>query len=184
MITVISGTNRKGSRCRAFAHKYYELLSEALGTKQVRFLALEDIPQTWLSSSMYEDGGQHPDLARIQDEYILPADGFVFISPEYNGSFPGILKLFIDACSVRNYARNFKGKKAALVGVATGRAGNLRGMSHLAGVLHYLGATTLPNQLPISSIAQLIDTNGQISHPETLTVMKMHTQEFAQFIGE
>lgn len=184
MITVISGTNRKGSRCRAFAYKYYEFLSEVLGTKQVRFLALEDIPQTWLSASMYEDGGQHSDLAKIQDEYILPADGFVFISPEYNGSFPGILKLFIDACSVRNYARNFKGKKAALVGVATGRAGNLRGMSHLAGVLHYLGATTLPNQLPISSIAQLMNSSREVTHPETLAVMKTHAQEFAQFIGE
>jgi chromate reductase len=183
MITVISGTNRKGSRCRAFAHKYYEFLSELLGKEQVRFLALEDIPQTWLSSAMYEEVGQHPDLARIQDEYILPAEGFVFISPEYNGSFPGILKLFIDACTIRNYAHNFKGKKAALIGVATGRAGNLRGMSHLAGVLHYLGASTLPNQLPISSIAQLIDASGQITHPETLAVMKMHAQEFAQFVG-
>ncbi|MGH1435514.1 MAG: NADPH-dependent FMN reductase [Lewinella sp.] len=183
MITVISGTNRKGSRCRAFAHKYYEFLSELIGKEEVSFLALEDIPQTWLSSAMYEEGGQHPDLTKIQDEYILPADGFVFISPEYNGSFPGVLKLFIDACSVRNYARNFKGKKAALVGVSTGRAGNLRGMSHLAGVLHYLGATTMPNQLPISSIAQLMNTAGEVTHEDTLIVMKKHAQEFAQFVG-
>ncbi len=183
MITVISGTNRKGSRCRAFAYKYFEFLSEILGKKEVRFLALEDIPQNWLSSAMYEEAAQHPDLAKIQDEYILPAEGFVFFSPEYNGSFPGVLKLFIDACSVRNYSRNFKGKKAALVGVATGRAGNLRGMSHLAGVLHYLGVITMPNQLPISSIAQLMDISGEITHEETLVVMKMHAQEFAQFVG-
>jgi NAD(P)H-dependent FMN reductase len=162
---------------------YFVFLSELLGKEEVRFLALEDIPQNWLSSAMYEATAQHPDLAKIQDEYILPAEAFVFISPEYNGSFPGVLKLFIDACTIRQYALNFKGKKAALVGVATGRAGNLRGMSHLAGVLHYLGATTLPNQLPISSIAQLMDANGEITHPETLDVMKMHAQEFAQFVG-
>lgn len=185
MITIISGTNRKGSRCKVFARQYFDFLAQLLGEDQVQLLALEDIPQHWLSNTMYQLPDQNPELAAIQDQYILAADAFVFVSPEYNGSFPGVLKLFIDACTIREYAGNFKGKKAALLGVATGRAGNLRGMSHLAGILHYLGTTTMPNQLPISSIAQLMnEEEGTVNHQETLTVMRSHAAQFVQFVGE
>lgn len=183
MITLISGTNRKGSRCKIFAEQYYRFLQEILGEDQVQFLALEDISQEWLAADMYIEERQDPGLGAIQDQYILPAQAFVFISPEYNGSFPGALKLFIDGCSVREYARNFKGKKAALVGVSTGRAGNLRGMSHLAGVLNYLGTVTMPDQLPISSIASLLDKKGNITDEDTLAVMKSHAKAFARFVG-
>jgi NAD(P)H-dependent FMN reductase len=181
MTTVISGTNRKGSICKAYAEKYYELLSEILGD-QVQFLALEDLPHDWFSPDMYAKGQMPPSLMAIQDQYILPADSFVFVSSEYNGSFPGALKLFIDACTVREYSRNFKGKKAALVGIASGRAGNLRGMHHLAGVLNYLGTTTLPDQLPISRADMLLDVNRQIADPDTIQALTRHAQDFAKFI--
>ena len=183
MITVISGTNRKGSRCKVFAQQYFEFLREAVGEEAVRFLALEDISQEWLAADMYIQERQDPELAAIQDEYVLPAQAFVFISPEYNGSFPGALKLFIDACSIRQYAANFKGKKAALVGVSTGRAGNLRGMSHLAGVLNYLGTVTMPDQLPISRIAELLNADMHITDEVTLAVMKAHAEEFVRFVN-
>jgi NAD(P)H-dependent FMN reductase len=64
---------------------------------------------------------------------------------------PGSLKLFIDACSVREYKQNFKGKKAALVGIASGRAGNLRGMDHLTGVMFVDRVT---NQLALTQELQ------------------------------
>jgi len=87
----------------------------------------------------------------------------VFISPEYNGSYPGVLKLFLDAISIREYARSFKQKKAALCGVASGRAGNLRGIDHLTGVLNHVGVIVMPNNLPLSSIDKLCDENGEIN---------------------
>lgn len=181
MITVISGTNRKGSRCKVFAEKYSKLLSKIVDT-EVKFLALEDLPHDWYQAAMYLEEGQQPSLTAIQDEYILPADAFVIISPEYNGSYPGVLKLFIDACSIRSYTDNFKGKKAALVGVASGRAGNLLGMNHLTAVLNYLGTTIMPNQLPISSIGPMIDHTNELINEETITVMQKHAIDFSKFI--
>lgn len=127
MITVISATNRKDSEAQDFAKFYVKTLS-ARTSEEVKLLALEEIPHDWFHPDMYAEKGQSPSLARLQDEYMLPAGKFVFVIPEYNGSFPGVLKLFLDACSVRKYHETFKGKKAALLGVASGRAGNLRGM--------------------------------------------------------
>ncbi|MCO6488518.1 MAG: NAD(P)H-dependent oxidoreductase [Phaeodactylibacter sp.] len=178
MITVISGTNRQNSECLKFAALYYEMLREST-EKQVKLLALEQIPHDWFHPEMYKK--QAPSLARLQDEYILPAQKFVFVMPEYNGGFPGALKLFIDACTVRKYTSNFQGKKAALVGIATGRAGNLRGMEHLTGVLNYLGTIVMPNKLPISRISDLKNGEGEVIDEETLKVMRAHALEFVRF---
>lgn len=178
MITVISGTNRKNSECLRFAQLYYDML-KANSDEKVKLLALENIPHDWFHEEMYTT--QSASLTKLQDEYILPADKFVFFIPEYNGGFPGTVKLFIDACSIRAYNRNFKGKKAALLGVASGRAGNLRGMDHLAGVLNYLGTITMPNKLPISQIKQLKDEEGAITDQNTLEAMEAHAKDFLAF---
>lgn len=178
MITVISGTNRKNSECLRFTKLYYNMLRKQ-ATEEVKLLALEEIPHDWFHQVMYEE--QSESIGRIQDEYIIPASKFVFVTPEYNGGFPGSVKLFIDACSVRNYAQNFKNKKAALIGIASGRAGNLRGMEHLTGVLNYLGTLVMPNKLPISSIMDLQDGEGTIVDEPTLQVMEEHAVEFLAF---
>lgn len=180
MISVISGTNRKGSECLVFARKYAELLA-AQSSEKVKLLALEEIEHDWFHPDMYESQQISPSLARLQDEYILAADKFVFFSPEYNGGFAGSLKLFIDGISIRKYAENFKGKKAALVGVATGRAGNLRGMDHLNGVLQHMGCIVMPNKLPISQIGKMLNDQQGLADPTTIAVMEAHALELLRF---
>lgn len=163
-----------------FARKYAELLA-AQTQEEVKLLALEDIPHDWFHPDMYELNQLTPSLAKLQDEYILAADKFVFFSPEYNGGFAGSLKVFIDGISIRKYAQNFKGKKAALVGVATGRAGNLRGMDHLNGVLQHMGCIVMPNKLPISQIGKMATDDRGLADPTTIAVMEAHAQELLSF---
>jgi chromate reductase, NAD(P)H dehydrogenase (quinone) len=179
MITVISGTNRRNSGALEFARHYANILS-AKTTEPVKLLELENIPHDWFHPDMYESI-QSPSLVRLQDEFMIPAEKFVYIVPEYNGGFPGVLKLFLDACSVREYKKTFKGKKAALVGIATGRAGNLRGLEHLTGILNHVGTVVLPNRLPISSIEKLMDDDGIIRDPATLKVIEKQMDEFLLF---
>jgi chromate reductase, NAD(P)H dehydrogenase (quinone) len=112
-----------------------------------------------MHAEMYTPDGQHPAISKMQDEYIDQAQLLVIISPEYNGSFPGVLKLFIDAVSAKAYKTTFGGKKAALIGVANGRAGNFRGMEHLTGILNYLNITVMPNKLPVSSVSNYVFDN-------------------------
>jgi NAD(P)H-dependent FMN reductase len=180
MITIISGTNRKNSGALQFA-QYYKKIIATRTDEPVKLLALEEIPHDWFHPDMYSKGKISRSLVDIQDAFILPATKFLFVIPEYNGGFPGVLKLFIDACSVRKYAENFQGKKAALAGIASGRAGNLRGMDHLTGILHYLGAVVMPNKLPISSINKLTDDEGNLVDKETIGVIEKHVEEFLAF---
>lgn len=180
MITIISGSNRKNSECLTFARKYKEILEEQTD-ETIKLLALEAIPHDWFHPEMYSSKGQSQSIRDIQDEYMLPAEKFVFILPEYNGGFPGSVKLLIDACSVRKYRATFQGKKAGLMGIASGRAGNLRGMDHMCSVLHHVGTVVMPNKLPISRIEELTDNHGEIVDEETLLVMRGHAKELIDF---
>jgi chromate reductase, NAD(P)H dehydrogenase (quinone) len=176
MITIISGTNRPNSKTLLFAKQFHEIF-QSKTDDVVHLLNLEDLPANIINDTMYAASGQSKTLAKIQDKMIVPATKFYIISPEYNGSFPGILKLFIDACSVREYKGSFKGKKAGLVGIADGRAGNLRGMDHLTGVLHHVGTTVMPTTLPISSLRTLLTPEGKINDA-TLKAMEAHVELF------
>ena len=137
------------------------------------------MPHDWFHANMYEQMSES--LIRVQDIYMLPADKFFFVVSEYNGSIPGSLKLFLDAISVREIKATFKNKKAAMVGIASGRAGNLRGMDHLTAVLHHLGTIVMPAQIPISKIHGLLDDNMEIIDVDTIAVIEQQVTEFLAF---
>lgn len=178
MITVISGTNNNGNKTSIFAQHIFELLKNKTNL-EVKFLDLERIAHDYFYPEMYDK--QAPSITRIQDEYIIPAEKFYIISPEYNGGISGALKLFLDACSIRAYKASFKNKKAALVGVASGRAGNLRGLDQLSGILNHVGTIILPNKLPISSIKSILNDKDEIVLPGTLQAIEQQMEAFLDF---
>lgn len=181
MVTVISSSNRSQGNGLLFARQFERLIAQRTGQNQVQLLSLEELPVDLAYPEMYNKGGQHPEISNIQDTYLLDVKKWMFVVPEYNGSFPGILKLFLDACSVRHYAQTFQGKKAALVGVASGRGGNIRGMEHLTGILNYLGVNVMPHKLPISSLSTLLDNQKNITDTATQDSMSAFVDEFLDF---
>ncbi len=173
MITILSGTNRPESNTLKVAKHYAELLAKQ-GVDNKLF-SLEKLPLDIAFSEVVKRYSEKFQL--IVDEFIVPTDKFVIISPEYNGSFPGILKVFLDAV----HPDLNRHKKVALVGVSNGRAGNLRGMDHLTGVLNYLGMHVHPNKLPISSVLTLLDRDGNIKDPFTLKVLEKHAMDIVKW---
>jgi chromate reductase, NAD(P)H dehydrogenase (quinone) len=166
MITIISGTNRKGSSTKKVALLYKNLLAEK--KVETKLLALEDV-------EVYE---RNEAFETMENEYLKNADKFIFILPEYNGSFPGILKLMIDNSDVANVWHN---KKALLTGVSSGRAGNLRGMEHFTGSLLHLKMTVHPNRLPISNVHTLLNEAGTIIDTDTIKTIQTQLEEFLIF---
>lgn len=172
MITVISATNRPNSNTEAFAKYYFQELKKKSKT-EVKFLSLQELNEITIPTAMYDAENQHEKIRELQDEFILPAERLVIVSPEYNGSFSGILKYFIDAISIRKYKETFSGKKALLVGVSTGRAGNLRGLGHLAHILMHVGTHVHPAQMPFSKVGALIE-KGKLTDKYTRKAVRQH----------
>jgi NAD(P)H-dependent FMN reductase len=166
MYTIISGTNRIDSNTIRIAQLYHEALQEK-GIKS-SILSLVGLNVLERNSVFVE----------VENEYILPASKFIFVSPEYNGSIPGVLKCLFD---ISDTSKVWAGKKALLTGVSTGRAGNLRGMEHLTGILHYLRVIVHPNKLPISVVDKLFNDQQLITDKATLAAIDQQLEEFIQF---
>ncbi|MTB52530.1 NADPH-dependent FMN reductase [Lewinella sp. W8] len=175
MITVISGTNRSGSRTLLFANYFHELLISKGVESQL--LDLTKLPLGDFIPEMYSSKFIAPELKSIQERYVLGAQKLAIFVPEYNGSYPGVLKLFIDGISVNEYPKNFKNKAVALIGVASGRAGNLRGMDHLGDTIAHMGGWVLPNKLPLSSVEQLLDDQDRLVDADTISVLDKHANQ-------
>lgn len=177
MILVICGTNRPESKTDLVARHIVEVLKSK--GEDVAFGDLKDLAPHLIHEGMYDADQLKPELIQFQDQLFTPADKLVVVSPEYNGSYPGMLKLLIDCLSKRNYATTFKGKKSLLVGVASGRAGNLRGMEDLTGFLNYLKIHVFPTKLPISGIDGVM-SNGSMDE-DTAKVVDQLLEAFIDF---
>jgi chromate reductase, NAD(P)H dehydrogenase (quinone) len=180
MITVIQATNRPDSNTEFVSRHIGQLLTGQYQGK-VGYISMGDLPPEILLSDSYEESDMPEKLRNIQDEWMVPAEKFIWILPEYNGSFPGILKLFIDALSVRKYDETFRLKKSMLIGIATGRSGNIRGMDHLTGILLHMKSVIYPRLLPISKVSELMDERGRINHAPTLKTLEDHLKGFIAF---
>lgn len=137
MITIVCGTNRKNSNTRKIVGIYQELLSE--NDLDSEIINLEDLPSDFTSSALYENAGKNETFNAFQQQ-IDDSEKLVFITPEYNGSFPGVLKAFIDGM---RFPGTFEGKKCALVGLSAGTQGGTLAMSHLTDIFNYLGMHVL-----------------------------------------
>ena len=172
-ITIISATNRPDSNTEKVAN-YYRILLEKKGI-DANILSLKNLPESALHSDLY--GKRSENFQQIIDEFVLKQEKFIFIAPEYNGSFAGVLKVFLDAIPPSLWTDN----KACLTGVSTGRAGNLRGMEHLTNILNYLKVNVYHNKLPISRVDTLLDTSGNFNDLDTQKAIEMQLEGFLRF---
>jgi chromate reductase len=163
---IISGTNRKDSNSIKIASYYQQALAE------------KNILSAILSLEEMDLSGRNSAYEKIENELLLPSHKFIFISPEYNGSIPGVLKTLLD---LSDYKKVWWHKKALLTGVSTGRSGNVRGMEHLTSILNYLKVVVHPNKLPISTVDKLLDHARTLEDPLTKAAINVQLDEFIKF---
>jgi chromate reductase len=180
MVTIIQATNRPDSNTEFVSRQIGDILMR-LGHTTIRYVSMAHLPADLMSNAVYDLDSLPEALVRLQDESLIPAAKFIWILPEYNGSFPGVLKFFIDVLSVRKMNETFRGKKSMLIGVATGRSGNIRGIDHFTSILMHLRSVVFPRVLPISRISELMDDQGILNHEPTLRVLEAHIIEFLEF---
>ena len=131
-ITVVAATNRENSLTAQVAAYYAQMLQQQGGDAQI--LSLTAQPADFTVSALYANRGKQPGFNRLK-EMMETAQKYVFIVPEYNGSFPGVLKAFIDGLQ---FPTTFRDKKCALVGVSKGAQGGALALSHLTDIFNYL----------------------------------------------
>ena len=168
MITVIISTNRNHSATARVAATIASLIEKK--GEEVCILDLSQLPADFFSPTMYER--RSPAFEKLFQDSIEAARHLVFVIPEYNGSYPGVLKLFIDASPVRS----FWNKHASMIGLSDGHAGNMRGQDHLTGVLHYLKMHVHYHKPKLSAITKAFDADGKLINERYLQQLEEHVE--------
>jgi chromate reductase, NAD(P)H dehydrogenase (quinone) len=174
MITIVSGTNRPESVTRTVVDFYASLLKKRSLDYQV--LDISKLPHDFILTALYHNTGKNEEFNKLS-RMIAQSDKFVFIVPEYNGSFPGVLKAFIDGL---DYPYTFKNKKAALVGISSGMQGGLLALSHLSDIFNYLGMHVLALKVKLAFIKDNFD-GTYITNQMYLELMEQQVDEFSKF---
>jgi chromate reductase, NAD(P)H dehydrogenase (quinone) len=153
MIKIIVGTNRQNSVSKQIAEIVQKVLLEKGAESEI--LELTDLHSDFIETALYENNGKNETYNAFH-ERVASGKKFIFIVPEYNGSFPGILKTFIDGMT---YPNTFRNKKAAMIGISSGVGGGGIALSHLTDIFHYLGMHVLALKPKLAKIEQNMSDN-------------------------
>jgi NAD(P)H-dependent FMN reductase len=148
-IPVVLGTSRKGRMSAHAARFIVDLLNRRAGVTSM----LVDVSQVPLP---VDDAGE-----AIKDGLfaatMAAADALVIVAPEYNHSFPGLLKHALDSC-LNEYIH----KAVGLVGVSSGPFAGIRVVQSLLPVMRELGLVTIFWDINFGAIGKVFDESGRL----------------------
>jgi len=121
-----------------------------------------------------EGAGETPAAVRELRDRIEDADAILFVTPEYNGSIPGILKNAIDWASARHRGSSLASKTVAVAGATTGQYGAIWAQQDLRRVLGIAGARVIAGELPFSRADTLLDEHGRLRSPAQVARLREH----------
>lgn len=172
MKQIIIGTNRLGSNTSKIAQivkSYYEEIGEKVG--------LIDLAQIKFTEMAHPYSKDLPNSMTSEIEKINSADGLIMVVPEYNGSFPGVLKYFIDQWT---YPISFEARPVCFIGLG-GRWGGLRPIEQLQQVFNYRNAYAFPERVFITGVDAQLRT-GTLTDAMLVSLLKTQTKNFTKFV--
>ena len=126
----------------------------------------EALEQTGVKVTLAEAAGGLPARAKAFKELLRAHDAFVIATPEYNGSFPALVKNVIDWASRpepgEKHLEVFRGKIAALVSTSPGPGGGQRVLRHLRELLEMIGVTVISAKAAIPKAGGAFDAEGRL----------------------
>jgi len=139
------------------------------GAFEVEVLDLREWPLPFFQETRetvgdFADPTYSDPIVRRWNRTIADGDAYLFITPEYNHSVPGVLKNAIDNVFVSFALRN---KPAAFVAYSGGIVGGARAVEHLAHIVIEAEMAPLRNSVLVAQVQQAFDGDGNPVNPAT-----------------
>lgn len=172
-INILSSTDRPGSNALKVS-KYAKSILEKRA--EVYLFSLKDYPFDELKGAGYSDT---PGNIQEFNSRFLDADGYLFVIPEYNGGFPGLLKFFWDYLP---FPEAMSHKPVSLIGEAAGAFGALRPVEQFEQLLKYRKAYVFPERMFIQRVNDSFDPKDGLKEeiPHKLLIKQLN--EFPEFV--
>lgn len=175
-LQIISGTDRPNSNAlRVSQYVQQQYLNDGI---DAGIIDLQEFPVDQVVGGKY--GEDLPDVDAFVT-HAIEADGLVIVCPEYNGGYPGILKLFIDYFP---FPESLYKKPIALIGEADGAFGALRAVEQLQQVLGYRNAHVFPERVFISRVNENFDKEEGIQNDLQQELLMSQISGFPQFVRD
>jgi chromate reductase len=174
MMTLLVGTNRPKSNTQQVARQIEEIYAEI--KVPLKVLDLVNLPPEIFSPESY---AIKPKSFEPFSNGILQASGLHVVSPEYNGSVPGVLKYFID---MLKFPESFVYRPVCFVGVAAGIWGALRPVEQLQAIFGYRNAFIFPERVFLPGIHNLLDETGRLKDADLVNRLKAQAEGFVTFV--
>lgn len=175
-LKIISGTDRPSSNSLRISH-YLQKEYRNYGI-DADIVNLQDFPTSAV------DGGRYGDKPKEVVDFIQPiieADALVIVCPEYNGGYPGILKLMIDYLP---FPESLNKKPISFIGHANGAFGAVRAVEQLQQVVGYRNAHVFPERVFIPRIGKNFDDEEGISDPFQQDLLQAQIKNFIEFVRD
>jgi len=176
MLTLIVGTNRPGSNTRKVARQVEQVYREL--NVPLRVLDLAELPREIFSPESY---GDKPAAFSRFTEGVLSSSGLIVVTPEYNGSVPGILKYFIDMLP---FPESFERRPVCFIGLGAGMWGALRPVEQLQAIFGYRNAFVFPERVFMPKINDLLDEAGNFKSAAIPGRLRAQARGFIQFVEQ
>lgn len=174
-IAVIVGSTREGSYNRALGKLAVKALESHGAIVTDVDLAEFDLP---LYSAALEANAFPADAERLKALFAAQ-DGLLFVSPEYNGSLPPLLKNAIDWASRPTGDESlvaltaYRGKASAVMAASISPFGGLRGLIHLRQILSTIQTLVIPEQVLVPNAHAAFDAEGSLVEALPATLVDM-----------
>ncbi len=148
-IPVLLGTARQGRESEKAARLVFERTKKR-NEVETAFIDIRDLPMR------LDDAGEQmkdPKFSATIDR----CDGLIIVTPEYNHSFPGLLKHALDM-NLKEYIH----KAVGICGVSAGVFGGVRVIEQLLPVMRELGMVTIFEDVNFGRIRTLFDADGKL----------------------
>lgn len=166
-IPVILGTVRQGRMSEAVANFIFEQVKHQ-GNVTTELIDIRTLPLPLMNAGTE---AQIPELA----DTCRRADAFIIVTPEYNHTYPGLLKHVLDL----NY-REYLHKAVGVCGVSAGPFGGVRAIEALLPTFKAFGLSPIVADLNFGNVNSLVDASGQLTAEAKAT----YSLRFERFMTE
>ena len=152
-IAIIIGSVREGRQTDKIAHYLHGQISLREGILAHTWdLAEEPMP---LLTQKWKKMASPPPVFRQMSAFLKQADGIIFCSPEYHGSYTGVLKNAVD-----HFWEEFKRKPIGVVSTGSGYYGGMNASTEMQQLILSIGAYPMPKKLLVPYIQKAFDPFG------------------------
>ncbi len=171
-IIIISGSIRENAstikvsrNLQRHLHHYHNVVAEVIDLKEYDYPIWREVFEKEVNPPLM--------CVRLQDK-LQEAEAFIFVTPEYNGSYSLALKNMVDYFGLTVFEKKVIGVTA----VSTGGMGGIRAGLQLQQLILAIFAIPVPQMLLVPNIHQHFDEDGVLLDASFEKNVSLFTREF------